>query len=77
MTEPPMMVAISAPNAVASDRPTTASPRMRMRTLQSINELNRAVSNQASRIDGAVIFPSRLLVTRRNGMRMIEGNRPK
>ena len=72
-----MMVAMRAPKDTASARPTTDSPRIRMRRRQSINELKRAVRSQAKRIEGAVIRPSNRLVTSKMGMRMIEGNKPK
>ena len=42
-----------------------------------MRELNREVHSQASRMDGPVIFPSRLWVTRRNGIRRIDGKMPK
>ena len=74
---PPMTVATSTPKAVASVLPMTASPRTRNRTRHSSNEANSPVNSQASSMDDGVSLPSRLLVTSRMGMRMIEGNRPK
>ncbi len=72
-----MMVAIRTPYAVASARPSTADPRMRMRVRQSINELKREVSIHATRIDGAVISPSNRLVTNKTGIRINDGKMPK
>ena len=72
-----MMVAMRAPYDAASARPTNASPRMRIRTRQSINELKRAVSIHATKIEGPVICPSSLLVTSKMGMRISDGKIPK
>ena len=74
---PPMMVAIKTPNAVASALPITESPRTRNRTRHSSSEANSPVSSQARSMYVGVSLPSRLLVTSRMGMRMIEGNSPK
>ena len=74
---PPMMVATRTPSEVASARPMTARPRTRNRTRHTSSEANSPVSSQATSMNGAVSLPSRLLVTSRMGMRMIDGNRPK
>ena len=42
-----------------------------------MRELNREVHSHASRMDGPVILPSRLWVTRRKGIRIREGKIPK
>ena len=76
-TDPPRTVAISRPNAAASSRPRTTAPRITMRTRHRSRETNRAVSSHANSMNGAVSLPSRLLVTARIGIRMIEGNSPK
>ena len=72
-----MMVPISAPYDTASALPRATSPRMRIRTRQSIRELKNDVHSQASSIEGAVSWPSKLLVTSRMGMRISDGKRPK
>ena len=77
MTEPPMMVAISTPNEAASARPSTALPRVTMRSRQSISELNSAVVIQANSREGAVRSPSNLLVNKRTGIRRSDGKMPK
>ena len=68
MTEPPMMVATSTPKEAASARPSTALPRVTTRSRQSNSELNSAVIIQASNSEGAVKWPSNLLVNRRTGI---------
>ena len=75
--EPPRMATISTPKVAASARPMAAWPRTRTRTRQRSNEANRAVSIQATRMNGAVSLPSRLLVTARMGIRTRDGNSPK
>ena len=74
---PPMMVAIRTPNPVASVLPMAESPRTRNRTRQSKSAANSPVNSQARSMYGAVSLPSRLWVTSRIGIRMIEGKRPK
>ena len=77
MTEPPMMVAISTPKEAASARPSTALPRVTMRSLQSINELNSAVVIQANSMERAVRCPSNLPVMRTTGILSNDGKMPK
>ena len=77
MTEPPMMVATSTPNEAASARPSTALPRVTMRSRHSNSELKSAVINQASPMDGAVKSPSNLLVNKRMGILRSDGKIPK
>ena len=74
---PPMMVASRTPKPVASVLPMTESPRTRNRTRHSRSAEKSPVNNQARSMYGAVSLPSRLWVTSRIGIRMIEGNRPK
>ena len=77
MTEPPRMVAISTPKEAASARPSTALPRVTMRSLQSINELNSAVVIQANSRERAVRWPSNLPVMSTTGILSNDGKMPK
>ena len=72
-----MTAATRIPQHTASATPTTASPRIWMRTRHRRREARTPVTTQAASIDGAVSRPSNEWVRARTGSRMIEGKIPK
>jgi hypothetical protein len=55
----------------------TEFPRTRYRTRHSNSDASKPVKSQARSMDDGVSLLSNLLVTRKIGIRIMDGNRPK